>query len=134
MNLTCDDVDWIAKAEVEPVATKAAKEERDEERRQFVSRRLATSDAPYISPFQISKWTISKWCFFCLESPDYRQESSFSMVVLLEAKSLVSLEGVEMVSLEGVVGKVEMWEMTNSSSTRKEDIFLGMLIVECDLC
>ena len=63
MNLTCNDVDWIAKAEVEPVATKAAKEERDEERRQFVSRRLATSDAPYISPFQISKWTISKWCF-----------------------------------------------------------------------
>ena len=68
-----------------------------------------------------------------MESPDYRQESSFSMVVLLEAKSLVSLEGVEMVSLEGVVGKVEMLEMT-SSSTSKDDIFLGMLIVECDLC
>ena len=125
MNLTCDDVDWIAKAEVEPVATKAAQEERDEERRQFVSRRLATSDAPCISPSQISKWTISKWCFFCLESLDYLQESSCSLVVLLEAKSLVSLEGV--------VGKVEVWEMT-SSSTSKEDIFLRMLIVECDLC
>ena len=132
MNLTCDDVDWIAKAEVEPVATKAAQEERDEERRQFVSRRLATSDAPCISPSQISKWTISKWCFSCLESPDYLQESSCSLVVLFEAKSLMSLEGVEMVSLE-VVGKVEMWEMT-SSSTSKDDIFLGMLIVECDLC
>ena len=67
-----------------------------------------------------------------MESPDYLQESSCSLVVLLEAKSLMSLEGVEMVSLE-VVGKVEMWEMT-SSSTSKDDIFLGMLIVECDLC
>ena len=133
MNLTCDDVDWIAKAEVEPVATKAAQEEGEQECRQFVSRRLATSDAPYISPFQMSKWTISKWCFFCLESLDYLQESSCSLVVLLEAKSLVSLEGVEMVSLERVVGKVEMWQMT-SSSTSKEDIFLRMLIVECDLC
>ena len=60
-----------------------------------------------------------------MESLDYLQESSCSLVVLLEAKSLVSLEGV--------VGKVEMLEMT-SSSTSKDDIFLGMLIVECDLC
>ena len=90
-----------------------------------------------------------------MESPDYLQESSAtacscsllevvgkakSLVSLLEGVVMVSLEGVVIVSLKGVVmvsllerlGKVEMWEM--NSSSRKADIFLEMLIEECDLC